>query len=374
MPKNTQKSCAKSGCLVFLRALEYYSGILFLTTNRVGTIDEAFQSRIHMSLFYPNLNEEQTIKIWEGQLARALERDPTLIVDQDAILNYARKLHRLQMRETKVGWNGRQIRNAMKTAISLAEYDCFARFEVTQTRTPAILEVKWFEVVAQASWEFNAYLQRALDMTPMEIAKHWGRRDDEAYPGQEELVMPQVMVDNSSVRQSLYGQQVVQQRQPHSFGAYGGVQSHNVMLGVPQHSFMSAQQVPQYSSPQYLSAIQAPQQQNPRSKAPILPGGYPEFPGGNVAGPSEASYPAAQQGTPIPVGVQQFQLQPGQQPLFGNYGQYDRIIPQAQPVAPGSLQSTQANAPMFSGYPEPTASTSAHQQPTQLPSATQPPL
>ena len=37
---------------VFLRVLEYYNGLLFLTTNRVGTIDEAFKSRIHLSLYY----------------------------------------------------------------------------------------------------------------------------------------------------------------------------------------------------------------------------------------------------------------------------------------------------------------------------------
>lgn len=36
---------------VFLRVLEFYSGILFLTTNRVGTMDEAFKSRIHISLY-----------------------------------------------------------------------------------------------------------------------------------------------------------------------------------------------------------------------------------------------------------------------------------------------------------------------------------
>lgn len=36
---------------VFLRMLEYYKGILFLTTNRIGTFDEAFKSRIHISLF-----------------------------------------------------------------------------------------------------------------------------------------------------------------------------------------------------------------------------------------------------------------------------------------------------------------------------------
>lgn len=31
---------------VFLRVLEYYEGILILTSNRVGTFDEAFRSRI----------------------------------------------------------------------------------------------------------------------------------------------------------------------------------------------------------------------------------------------------------------------------------------------------------------------------------------
>ncbi|CEN62310.1 Putative AAA family ATPase [Aspergillus calidoustus] len=38
---------------VFLRVLEYYSGILFLTTNRVGNMGEAFESRIHINLYYP---------------------------------------------------------------------------------------------------------------------------------------------------------------------------------------------------------------------------------------------------------------------------------------------------------------------------------
>ena len=49
--------------IVFLRVLEYYEGILFLTTNRVGISDEAFKSRIHISLYYPPLNWQQTEKI-----------------------------------------------------------------------------------------------------------------------------------------------------------------------------------------------------------------------------------------------------------------------------------------------------------------------
>lgn len=49
--RNLQDLTRNAMVSVFLRALEFYSGILFLTTNRVGTIDEAFKSRIHISLY-----------------------------------------------------------------------------------------------------------------------------------------------------------------------------------------------------------------------------------------------------------------------------------------------------------------------------------
>ncbi|KAK4540421.1 hypothetical protein LTR36_009278 [Oleoguttula mirabilis] len=47
----------------FLRALEYYQGILFLTTNRIGTFDEAFLSRIDVPIYYPNFTNEQRLRI-----------------------------------------------------------------------------------------------------------------------------------------------------------------------------------------------------------------------------------------------------------------------------------------------------------------------
>lgn len=51
---------------VFLRVLEYYEGIMILTTNRVGTFDEAFKSRILLSLHYEKLTIGQRRKIWRG--------------------------------------------------------------------------------------------------------------------------------------------------------------------------------------------------------------------------------------------------------------------------------------------------------------------
>ena len=40
--------------LIFLCMLEYYRGILFLTTKRIKNIDEAFYGRIHISEQYPS--------------------------------------------------------------------------------------------------------------------------------------------------------------------------------------------------------------------------------------------------------------------------------------------------------------------------------
>lgn len=49
---------------VFLRELEQYDGILFLTTNRLQTFDEAILSRIHVSLKYPELGRDAREAIW----------------------------------------------------------------------------------------------------------------------------------------------------------------------------------------------------------------------------------------------------------------------------------------------------------------------
>lgn len=66
---------------IFLRTLEYYEGILFMTTNRVHNIDAAFQSRIHVSLEYPDLNAESRVQIWKNFLATSNQK--TEITDGD---------------------------------------------------------------------------------------------------------------------------------------------------------------------------------------------------------------------------------------------------------------------------------------------------
>ncbi|KDQ08103.1 hypothetical protein BOTBODRAFT_139298 [Botryobasidium botryosum FD-172 SS1] len=91
---------------VFLRQLEYYQGILFLTTNRVKAFDEAFESRIHVALRYKELDEDARASIWKAFLERARIADQVTKED----------LARLASRDI----NGRQIKNAVRTAQALA--------------------------------------------------------------------------------------------------------------------------------------------------------------------------------------------------------------------------------------------------------------
>ncbi|KAL8731684.1 MAG: hypothetical protein Q9166_003265 [cf. Caloplaca sp. 2 TL-2023] len=150
---------------VFLRILEYYSGILFLTTNRVGIFDPAFKSRIHISLYYPPLSGGTTLRIWRVNITRTRTSEKKYEVDEDNILEFAKE-HFLAHDEGG-RWNGRQIRNAFQTAIALAEYDATEamrrRFSVSDTRDLPQLKprvtVDHFRKVASAASDFDRYLK-----------------------------------------------------------------------------------------------------------------------------------------------------------------------------------------------------------------------
>lgn len=89
---------------IFLRLLEYYEGVLFLTTNRINNLDAAFQSRIHISMAYPDLPADSRRKIWSSFL-KSKGHD---LGEQDLD----------ELSEVKL--NGRQIKNVLKTAQLLA--------------------------------------------------------------------------------------------------------------------------------------------------------------------------------------------------------------------------------------------------------------
>ena len=140
---------------VFLRVLEYYAGILFLTTNRVGTFDDAFKSRIHLSLFYPELKLTPTLKVWKMNLARTRENLKHVEIEEDGIMEFAEKQYKKAKKDKTGRWNGRQIRNAFQTAIALAEWD----LKIEKTKTAKLTRAR-FEKVEKVSREFDLYLNR----------------------------------------------------------------------------------------------------------------------------------------------------------------------------------------------------------------------
>ncbi|KAF5643327.1 AAA family ATPase [Fusarium sp. NRRL 25303] len=55
---------------IFLRELEYYRGIIFLTTNLYHTIDTAFRSRVSLHLLFKSLTREARETVWRKFLQR----------------------------------------------------------------------------------------------------------------------------------------------------------------------------------------------------------------------------------------------------------------------------------------------------------------
>jgi hypothetical protein len=94
---------------VFLRRLEYFQGVCILTTNRKSEIDAAFQSRIHFTLHYPDLDELSRRTIWKnflGTIAKISESDSISEEDFDRLAKHV--------------LNGRQIKNVVSCTVSLS--------------------------------------------------------------------------------------------------------------------------------------------------------------------------------------------------------------------------------------------------------------
>jgi len=84
----------------FLRLLDYYQGILFLTTNRAEVLDHAVLSRVMLKLKYPDLDQKARAVIWTTMLNAA---GMTLIEGTVE-----------ELAEADI--NGRQIRNLTRLA------------------------------------------------------------------------------------------------------------------------------------------------------------------------------------------------------------------------------------------------------------------
>lgn len=96
---------------VLLRVLEYYTGTIILTTNRISSLDIAVQSRIHLSIRYDDLSPEDCQAIFALFISDA-EFDDGERVSVEAWFKE-------DVSEEKL--NGRQIRNLVTSAQSISK-------------------------------------------------------------------------------------------------------------------------------------------------------------------------------------------------------------------------------------------------------------
>lgn len=89
----------------FLKFLEFNKGIIFLTTNRLKSMDDAVKSRVNLFMTYTDLNYDRRIDVWKSILSKW-----KLKLSDDTIYEVA---------EYKL--NGREIRNYMRLIVSLLE-------------------------------------------------------------------------------------------------------------------------------------------------------------------------------------------------------------------------------------------------------------
>jgi hypothetical protein len=108
---------------VFLKQLEYFQGILFITSNRVGVFDPAIRSRIHLALQYKAPDRERRILLWRQKLKEL----PVELAGFDM--------------ETSVdtlaapAMNGREISNAVNTAKTLAAAENGGKIRIEDLET-----------------------------------------------------------------------------------------------------------------------------------------------------------------------------------------------------------------------------------------------
>lgn len=94
---------------VMLRLIEYFQGVLFLTTNRVRSFDPAFQTRITVALKYSALDEAARQKVWVNLLEAGGQKN--------ALKNETVRVGEL----AKHPMNGREIKNAIRLALALSK-------------------------------------------------------------------------------------------------------------------------------------------------------------------------------------------------------------------------------------------------------------
>lgn len=112
---------------VFLRTIEYYKGVLFLTTNRGDSVDDAIASRCVAKIEYDIPSLENQKQIW-----RILAGVMNLTLTEDTIDAVAKKHSNLSGRDIKNLLKLTSLINTTKSPINITQIDFVHKFKPTK--------------------------------------------------------------------------------------------------------------------------------------------------------------------------------------------------------------------------------------------------
>lgn len=174
--------------------MEYYGGILFLTTNRIGKIDQAISSRLHLILHYKRLRQPEIENVFrinidrlqklEEQQAKVSGLRPLVVVQSD-LLQFAAD-HCSKHPDGKGAWNGRQIRNAFLIAAGIARDEA----EQQQADFQPQLRYSHFKQVEKLFEEYIQFRLRVIGKDDAQQALLNEERDDDFESEQHEDQKP----------------------------------------------------------------------------------------------------------------------------------------------------------------------------------------
>lgn len=180
MERDTHSTNQNGIVSVFLRNLEWYPGLIFMTTNSLARFGFAILDRIHIKLRYPSLSEPYTENIFNDHFERINQANQTVqglsmdkrgsvsmkyVVSNEnmAAIQKWRKDQYAKARSagSHHWWNGRQIRAAFQMAAALARQDMIENDGWT-----AHIKKSHFEKIVELHDAFNADLVNAQNDQP----------------------------------------------------------------------------------------------------------------------------------------------------------------------------------------------------------------
>lgn len=134
---------SRSRACSFLSPARILQGVLFLMTNRISTMDIAFQSRIQVAIECEELKPKARAMVWRGLLER---RQKT--IDAKSFENILENINVL----ADVKLNGREIRNVLNGA----EGPAFNEYAHTGQ-----MQYSHIQKAVKAAWDFHKFFDNA---------------------------------------------------------------------------------------------------------------------------------------------------------------------------------------------------------------------